>query len=518
MNAKKNTYYNLIKNFSILTVCAAMLSNALVFGQNASPPEQLKNIDSYIEKGMIDWQVPGLSIAVIKDDKIVYAKGYGVREIGKTERVDEKTLFAVGSVTKSFTAAGVGLLIDEKKIILDEPVVKYLPAFKLFDENLTQSATVRDLLAQRTGLPRANASLLIGYDRNETLRRMQFLKPVAPIRSQFTYQNQMYLALGLMTEQVAKTNWDDFVRQRLFAPLKMTTSNTSVNALKNERNVAQPHAIIQNKPQVLPYRSIDSYAPAGAINSNAIELTNWVRMFLNKGKFEDKQILSPQMVRIMTAQQTVIPVSPFTEKLTPTTHFQGYGMGWFVRDYRGRKVVEHGGNVDGMTAQIGMLPEENLGIVILSNLDSGSFPSALMYRVFDSFLGDADKQIDLSAEYMKLVKQGEAQQSTQEKELAAKRDVNSKSALPLEQYAGTYQNDLYGTAQVSFKDGKLYLKFNDAAQGELEHWEKDTFRLIWNNPFYVQAVGNTPITFQIENGKIIELKAQNLADYKRVAP
>jgi CubicO group peptidase (beta-lactamase class C family) len=479
--------------------------------------ELFKNIDAYIEKAMSDWRIPGLSIAVVKDDKIIYAKGYGVRETGKPERVNEQTLFPVGSITKSFTAAGVGLLVDEKKMAWDDAVTKYLPDFQLYDPTLTQSVTMRDLLAHRTGLPRANGTLLSSYNRSETLRRMRFLKPAAPLRSAFTYNNQMYLAAGLALEKVAQTSWEEFIKQRFFAPLKMTASNLSIAALKSEKNFAAPHAVIGDKVQILPFDDKDSIAPAGAVNSNAVELANWARLFLNNGKSEGKQILSPTAIRIMHGQQTVIPVGGLSQLLFPSTHLQGYGMGWFLRDYRGRKVIEHGGNTDGMTAQTGLLPEENLGVVIFSNMNDNPAPQAIMYRVFDSFLGDADKQVDISAEYLRLTAAGKAQMQVQEKEFAAKRQPDVKPTLPLEAYAGNYQNDLYGAAQISNRNGKLYLKFNDNAQGELEHWEKDTFRIVWTNPFFLEAVGKPPITFQTENGRIVEFKTQNLGDYKRVS-
>jgi CubicO group peptidase (beta-lactamase class C family) len=478
--------------------------------------ELLKNIDAYVEKAISDWRIPGLSIAIVKDDKIIYAKGYGVRETGKPEKVDENTLFPIGSITKSFTAAGVGVLVDEKKMAWDDAVTKYLPEFQLYDQTLTQSVTMRDLLAHRTGLPRANGTLLSPYNRAETLRRMRFLKPAAPLRTAFTYNNQMYLAAGMALEKAAQTSWEEFIKQRFFAPLKMTVSNLSIADLRSGNNYAAPHAVIGNKAQVLPFDDKDSIAPAGAVNSNAVEMANWARLFLGNGKFEGKQILSPTAVRIMHGQQTVIPVGGLSQLLFPSTHLQGYGMGWFVRDYRGRKIVEHGGNVDGMTAQIGLLPEENLGVVILSNLNENPALQAIMYRVFDSFLGDADKQIDISAEYLRLTAAGKAQALAQEKELAAKRQADVKPTLSLEDYAGNYQNDLYGAAHVTNRNGKLYLKFNDAAQGELEHWEKDTFRIVWTNPLFLEAVGKSPIVFQVENGKVSILKSQNLGDFQRV--
>ena len=499
-----------------LVLCLLLLSRASVPGQTPGPAGPLKAVDAYVEKGLGDWRIPGLAIAVVKDDKVILLSGYGVREAGRPEKVDGQTLFGIGSATKSFTAAAVGLLVDEKKMAWDDPVTKHLPEFQLYDAGLTQQVTLRDLLTHRTGLPRANGTLLSGYGRAETARRMRYLKPVAGLRSQFTYSNQMYLVAGLALEAASKTGWDAFVRQRLFAPLGMTASNTSVAALRGGPNVAQPHAKIGGEVRRLPFNNNDSIAPAGAISSNAGEMANWVRLFLNKGTFEGKQILSPQVVRALQSQQTVIPVGPLTERLFPSTHFQGYGMGWFVRDYRGRKVVEHGGNVDGMTAQVGMLPEENLGVVVLSNMNSTPFPGALMYRVFDAFLGDADGQTDLSAEYLKLVREGEAQAKAREQEPGEKRAPDAKPTLPLEGYAGTYANELYGEASVTLEGGKLYLRFNEAAQGALEHREKDTFRITWSNPLFVEAVGKTPISFLINGGEVVGLKAQDLADYKRV--
>jgi len=480
------------------------------------PGAPLKTIDAYVEKGLSDWSIPGLTVAVVKEDRVVFLKGYGVREAGRPEKVDGQTLFGIGSATKSFTAAAVGLLVDEKKMGWDDPVTKHLPDFQLHDAGLTSQVTLRDLLSHRTGLPRANGTLLSTYGRAETARRMRHLKPAAGLRSQFTYNNQMYLVAGLALEAAAKTGWDDFVRQRLFGPLGMTASNTSVTALERLPNVARPHAKIGGEVRRLPFDNNDSIAPAGAINSNAAEMASWVRLFLNKGAFEGKQVLSPQIVRALQSQQTVIQVGPLSERLFPSTHFQGYGMGWFVRDYRGRKVVEHGGNVDGMTAQIGMLPEERLGVVILSNMNNTPFPAALMYRIFDAFLGDPEGQTDLSAEYLKLVGDAEAQARAREKEFVEKRATGTRPGLPLESYAGTYVNELYGEASVTLEDGKLRLRFNEAAQGALEHWENDTFRITWSNPLFVEAVGKTPISFVISDGEVGALQAQNLADYRRV--
>lgn len=503
------------------TKLASLLLTLLLCGQAAhprqtagQPADPLRELDAQVEQLMREWEVPGLAVAVVKDDRLVFAKGYGVREAGKAERVDGRTLFGVGSATKSFTAASVAMLADAGKLQWDDPVVKHLEDFRLFDPQLTRDVTLRDLLAHRTGLPRANGSLLSPYGRAEIVRRMRHVKPSAPLRAQFTYQNQMYLVAGMAVEKVAGVTWDEFVRARIFAPLGMTASNTSVNSLKGRANVATPHAKIRGATRTLPYRSIDNYAPAGSVNSNAEELARWLRLQLGRGTYEGRQLVSPAAVRQMHAMQTVIPVGPLTEKLFPSTHFQGYGMGWFVRDYRGRKVVEHGGNVDGMSAQLGMLPEEGLGVVVLSNMDSTPLPTVLMYRIFDAYLGG--RGADLNAELLKLSKEGEQQKAAQAKALEEKRTAGTKPSLPLGEYAGTYSNELYGAARVVEEDGKLVLRFSPGVEGELEHWQEETFRVNWSNPFYVEAVGKTQITFVVgAGGKVEELKAQGLADFKR---
>ena len=507
-----------VKKISCLLVALLVFLNtsgALAQQSSATAPDSLRDLTPRIERVMRDWDVPGLAIAVIKDDRIVFIKGFGLRESGKAGAVDERTLFAIGSATKSFTVASLALLVDEGKLKLDDPVVKYLPGFQLYDPHVTQEVTIRDLLSHRTGLPRANNSLLIPYDRAETVRRMRFLKPVAGLRSRFTYQNQMYLAAGLVVERISGLSWDEFVRRRILDPLGMKASNTSINSLKGQANVATPHAKIQGTIKALPYRSIDSYAPAGAVNSNAFEMAQWIRLQLGGGSFEGKQLLTPAIVRQTHALHTPIGIGPQTEKLFPTTHFQGYGMGWFMRDYRGRKVVEHGGNVDGMSAQVGMIPEEKLGIVILTNRDNSPLPEALMYYVFDAYLGGPG--VDLNAEYLKLVAEGEKQKAAQLKAFEEKRTANTKPSAALEKYAGTYSNDLYGEAQVSHEGGNLRLRFNPGVEGHLEHWQDDTFLIVWSNPLFLEAVGKTPVTFVVDKGGVIsEMKAQGLADYKRV--
>jgi CubicO group peptidase (beta-lactamase class C family) len=258
----------------------------------ASAPEPLKNIDAFIEKAMSDWQIPGLAIAVVKDDKIVYAKGFGVREIGKSLAVNEQTIFPIASATKAFTAAALGILADEGKLKIDEKVTKYLPEFQLYDPFVTKEITIRDLLAHKTSLEDADILRFGDYDRAEILRRVRFLKPAGSFRSQFSYNNQMYLAAGQIIPALTQKSWDLFLKERIFSPLGMTSTNTTVKGLEKNPNAARPHAKVAGRVQSIQYLNADNSAPSGAINSNVTDMAQWLRLQLGKGSFGETNLKS----------------------------------------------------------------------------------------------------------------------------------------------------------------------------------------------------------------------------------
>ncbi|MCI0664212.1 MAG: beta-lactamase family protein [Acidobacteria bacterium] len=360
----------------------------------------LEGFDDYVNKAIKDWEVPGIAIAIVKDDKIVLAKGYGLRELGKSAPVDERTIFAIGSSSKAFTAAALAMLVDEGKIKWDDPVTKYLPGFELYDPYAAKEMTVRDLLCHRSGLVRVDLMWYgSAYSRDELLRRTRYLKPSWSFRSQFGYQNLMYLAAGQIIPAVAGQSWDDFIKERFFKPLDMSSSTTSINGIKFADNTATPHAKIDEKVITIPWRNIDNIAPAGSINSNVLEMSAWVRLQLNQGTFAGKRLLSSGAVNEMLKSQTIIPYDPPWSLMFPEAHFLNYGLGWFLYDYRGRKVVDHGGNIDGMSALVAFLPEEKLGLVILTNLSGSDLRTALKYRILDAFIGGEKK--DWSAIHQK---------------------------------------------------------------------------------------------------------------------
>ena len=468
-----------------------------------------QGFDDYVTKAIKDWEVPGLAIAIIKDDRIVFAKGYGVRELGKSSVVDEHTLFAIGSSSKAFTAASIAMLVDEGKLKWDDPATKYLPGFQIYDPYTTRELTVRDLVTHRSGLERGDLLWYASsYDRDEVLRRIRHLKPTWSMRAHFGYQNIMFLAAGQIIPSITGKTWDDFVRERIFIPLGMKATSTSIKALANSDNVATPHTKLDDKVQAVAWRNIDNIAPAGSINSNVLDMAQWVRLQLGGGLYQNQRLLSSGAIKEMHTPQTIIRIEGANEKLYPEAHFLSYGMGWFLSDYRGRKLVEHGGAIDGMRAEVAMMPEEKLGMVILTNRHGSVLPHVLIYRIFDAYLGG--RQRDWSADMLKTFKALEEQAKAAEKKAEAERVKGTSPSLPLEKYAGNYQSEMYGEAKVAFENGKLVTQFGPNFIGDLEHWNYDTFQVTWRD----RMEGKGFVTFRLNTqGKVDGISIENIGDF-----
>jgi CubicO group peptidase (beta-lactamase class C family) len=375
----------------------------------AQQREPWPGYDAYLNAALATWKVPGVGIAIIRNDSIVYARGYGVREIGKPDPVNERTIFAIGSSSKAFTAATLAMLVDEGKIRWDDAATKHLPNLQLFDPYATRELSIRDLLSHRSGLSRGDMMWLgSDFDRDEILRRVRFLQPSWSFRSQFGYQNLMYLAAGQIAARVSNTTWDDLIARRIFQPLGMGNSNTTIRALAGMPNVASPHAEIDDTVRVIPWRNIDNIGPAGSINSNVVDMAQWVRLQLGKGKYGGRQLITAANLEEMHTPHTIIRQDPGFRMLFPGVNFFEYGLGWFLQDYRGKKVVHHGGNIDGMSALVTMIPEDNFGMVILTNANGSALPSVLMYKTFDLHLNAPPKDwsADRYVAYQGLVRQG----------------------------------------------------------------------------------------------------------------
>lgn len=466
----------------------------------ASPatPAALEGLDAYIESARQTWQIPGLSVVIVKDDKIVYSKGFGVREQGKPGKVDADTVFAIGSATKAFTAAALGMLVDEKKIDWDGAVHDYMPSFELHDPYVTRHATVRDLLSHRTGVV-TNGALWYGsgFDRKEIIRRLRFQTESLGFRNQYQYQNEMFIVAGEVVSAVAGTNYDRFIASRIFEPLGMRRTNTSITDLKGLANVATPHALLDGKMVPIEYRMIDNVGGAGDINSSARDMAQWVRLQLGGGTFEGKQLIAPTTLAEMHSGQ-IVPRGG----ASATFKFSEYGLGWGVQEYRGQKIVQHSGAIDGMQSMVAMMPEKKLGVVVLTNGYQTKLGRAVGLRVLDAFLGGP--VIDHSA-IMKREDDDAARIAREKAATAQPPAAIAPTRLPLDRYAGTYSSDLLGEVIITLANGKLALARPEVS-AVLEHDRADTFRARWKSPGQTSIMGDTPVGFSFgPDGEIATL-------------
>ncbi len=384
---------------------------------------------------------------------------------------------------------------------------------------MTREITVRDLLSHRSGLGRRGDALWYGQDfsRDEILRRIRYLKPNSSFRSQFGYQNIMFLAAGQIIPAVAGVSYDEFIKERIFKPLGMSRSNTSPKDLEGVDNVAAPHTKKDGQVTAIPYRNIDNIAPAGSINSSVAEMAQWHRFQLGNGKHAEKQILDPAILQVTHDPHIVMPVGPERKKEYPSNHFMAYALGWVLEDYRGRLIIWHNGGIDGMLSHQGFLPEENLGVVVLTNSDRNRLDAALFYRIVDSFLGEPVK--DWSQIFLTQAKEGEAKAGEARKKAEESRVPNTKPSLDVAGYCGAYENEMYGKAEVKSEAEKLILYFNSKPMGALDHWHYDTFR-VSPEPFgsfrFLELLEDSLVTFALNaQGKVASLEIEELDVFER---
>jgi CubicO group peptidase (beta-lactamase class C family) len=463
---------------SLFTV-ALLPTGTAAQATGATDADRLRIIDAYLEQARQDWEIPGFGFAIVRNDSVIFARGYGNRTYGRNEPVDEHTMFAIGSSSKAFTAAAIAMLVDEHRLSWSDRASAVLPALSFREEYVTRELTVRDLLAHSSGLSRYDQLWgLFGYDPAEIVRRVQYIEPTTSFRSAFGYQNLMYLAAGEVVRAKDGRSWDDFVSQRLFRPLGMTRSNTSIRSLEGMANVATPHARVADATVAIPYRNIDNIGPAGSINSSAREMAEWVRLQLGGGMHNGRRLLSDTVMREMHTPVTLIRRTPQQAEANPYSHFSTYGMGWFLEDHRGRRIVHHGGNIDGMSALVAMMPGENVGFVLLENMNGSGMRMPLMYWIFDRFI-DAEVR-DWSAEALQ--RQREAREraaaSGQPAGGGPARVEGTRPSRDNPAYAGTWTSDAYGDLLITVESGRLVVRggANNAIHVELEHWHYDTFR------------------------------------------
>jgi len=460
-----------------LLLASIILFSSLAYSQNKV---NTADLDVYFQNALNDWDVPGMGIAIVTSDSVLFAKGYGVKDINTQLPVDANTLFAVASNTKSFTASGLAILADQGKLTWDDKVVDHLPWFKLYDPYVTANMTIRDLLSHRSGLVTFSGDLVwygTSHSAEEVVRRARYLKPAYGFRTNFGYSNIMYLAAGLIIEKVSGQSWSDFIKAQFLAPLGMNSTVTSITELNRKGgNVAEPHTSYQYKNIRIDYLNWDNIAPAGALLSSANDMAKWIQLQLNNGKLGDEQIITEKALNEMWYPQILNNVSKFSKELWPTTHFKGYGLGWSIMDYYGKKVISHSGGYDGMISYTAFVPEANIGLVVLTNKNSSLY-LPMMYKILDSYIGDSSR--DWSAFFLEREAKGKEYQDKLKKEKEEKRILGTRPSADLSKYTGTYKSELYGDATIELKNGILVLQFvpTPLFHSKLTHWQYDTFTI-----------------------------------------
>ncbi|MFN2398509.1 MAG: serine hydrolase [Gemmatimonadaceae bacterium] len=443
-------------------------------------------LDAYIAKAVKDWEIPGLSIAIVRNDSVIVVKEYGVREMGKPGKVDEHTVFDAASLTKSFTATAIAMLVDEGKMRWDDPLKRHLPQVRFVDPYLTENLTIRDLLAHRSGLEPANFSWrFTGIDRTELVRRARFLKAVAPLRTQMIYSNVGYTLAGEAAASAAGTTWEELVRGRIIRPLGMNSAVTSFAAAQRMPNVASPHAVIDGVQRPIRREGLgrQASAPAGAIQATAEDLSRWLKFHLGDGTWEGRRLVSEAGMREMHSPQMIIPTTPTMRAARLVNFFAAYGLGFQIMDYRGNPMLWHSGSGDGQLAYMALLPGEKIGVAILVNTWMAPFiHGTLASRILDTYLGVTPLR-DWSAEGLK----GHATQMQRARDARkAVRDSllpGSAPPRPLPAYTGAYADSLYGELTVRVERGTIVLRMG-REEADLAHRNADTFLVRWRDPLF----------------------------------
>jgi CubicO group peptidase (beta-lactamase class C family) len=470
---------------------------------------QLRTLDQHIEQVRQQWEVPGLAIAIVQGDSVVFAKGYGVKEIGKTDRVDENTLFSIGSSGKSMTAAVTAMLVDEGRMRFDDPVWTYLPTFRVADPFVSRHATIRDLLAHRTGLENATGAWYGSTSsRAEIIKqRFPFLKQEYDFRSRMLYNNLMLMTAGEAAAAVEGVSFEELMHRRLFTPLGMTSTVVNYPEVKPGSNIVAPHREIDGKWVAVPHRNTTNIGGAGGYYSSARDMAQYLRFQLGNGVYRGKRLVSERSMAEMRSVQ-ISNLAPVFISDSGVTSL-GYGLGWFLQYYRGHRAIDHGGSIDGMLTAMTILPEDQIGVVILTNRDGHAMHNALVRHIFDVALGLPER--DWNGQTL-----ARSQQVRRQPEQAAK---NAPMSLPLEGYAGTYADSLNGTMRVTSASGALRLTWegHPGFTAKLDPWQYNSFRIVnWESAGVLAPIASTA-TFQLDqSGRPVTLEISALGEFGAV--
>lgn len=477
----------------------------------AQPTFITDSLDSYIKRGMLDWQIPGLSVVVVKDGKVVVMKGYGFRDINKPDLVDENTLFMIASNTKLFTGTALAQLEYNKKLSLNDKITKYFPSYKLYDNTATEMVTIKDMLCHRLGTKTFQGDFTFfdgNLNRSEILYKMRFLKPVGLFRQDYGYCNSCFLAAGEVIPLVTGKPWEVYVYDSIVASLNMMNTLMLSRGIAHSNNAAKAYTTsYTGKLNEVTYDAWENLAPAASMVSNVNDLSHWLLMQLDSGKYNNKRILPWQ---VLQKTRDINIVTNSRKSAFYPIHIRGYGLGIYNADYNGKQIYWHTGGASGMVSNVCFVPEENLGIAILTNNDNQNFFEALRYQILDAYLGV--KYVNRSTQLLNNFTPEYKKQIADVYALKA-RVKNNTPTLTLENYTGIYTNELYGNIEITKKENYLQIKFkgHDNLTATVKYLDNDEWLLEYNNILW----GIFPLKFTTENKKVksIEIKVNDFVEY-----
>lgn len=482
------------KYYFILTV---VLSVFLFAGQLKSQDKKdYKELYSYIQTAVDSFNMPGLAVGIIKNNEVVFLEGFGYRNTETKKKVDENTVFGIASCSKAFTAASVAILVEEGKLSWDDKVIDHYQRFQLYDPYITRELMVKDLLCHRAGYQTFDGDLLwygTDYSREEVIKRFRYRENPYSLREKFGYSNVMYIAAGEVIKNVSGKTWDEFVKEKIFVPLGMNSTTTTNSGFNDKMNLAYPH--LEGEP--MDFINYDNSGPAASINTSALDLLQWVQLMLNKGAWADTTIFSEKEYYTLVSPQTLLNAGK--ANTIDGTHFSAYALGWSMKDKDGMKIIDHGGGLPGFHSKVVFVPEDSLGYIILANEISLLVP-ALERDLLSFYLDDS---LGWATRYLPYKEMQKTRNLKKMAELEEERAKDTKPSLALESYVGLYEDKMYGQAEISISDGKLFFEMlptKELLSSTMEHWQYDTFKVRVTDPFLPEGF----VTFHLNEEGVVE--------------
>jgi len=491
-----------------------LISSVPLFAQT-KVDKRFVGIEAEINKILKDNHAAGVAVAVVEKNKVIFAKGFGYRDVENKLPVTANTQFAIGSCTKAFTASVLGILQKEKSIDFDKPVTTYLPDLKFYTSDLTNHITLRDMMSHRTGLPRHDLSWYIAPDtRDNLVKRIQYMEPSAELRQTWQYNNFMYLLQGVVGEKLTGKSWESNVESKIFARIGMNNSNFSVKDLANYKEPALGYNVIKDSViHKTPYYDIAGMGPAGSINSTVMDMSQWLKVWINGGKLDTVEIIPASYItEAISSQMIMAPGTPTTEK--PDIQFSNYGFAWMMASYKGHYRVEHGGNIDGFSASTSFFPSDSIGIVVLVNQNGSSVPSAVRNTITDRVLGL--KYFDWNADMLKAKAKAKEKAKEAEKATTSNQVSNTKPSHTLADYAGVYSNDAYGKFEIIQKGDSLFAKLKNQ-NWWMEQFHYDIFRP-YDTEEGIDTTDKSPVRFQFNTGLKGDIESASLFNFEPAIP